>query len=129
MTSLTANAFMYVNAVVEIYKTGQVVHSGPFERMIFTKARPYRFEGWAIRPNLLVAVHAHFCGRYSGKGAALDADMTVTAVDAEAGYMVLMAEWYRLLSYHILVADVRGRDQVGPCPDRNNQNKQPAKYG
>ena len=117
VTGFAADSFMYVDTMVEINKVRQVVYARPLERSIFSQACSHRFESWTVRPHLFMAVHADFCGRNPRERASLDADMTISAIYAETGYMVLMAEWYRLLTDDILVADVRGGNKG--CPGRH----------
>ena len=58
MAGRASDAFCNVNTVVKIRVFGQIVDSFPFDRFIFAIARTYRFEVWAVRPNLAVAIHA-----------------------------------------------------------------------
>jgi hypothetical protein len=81
VTGFAANPFVYVDAVIEIYKVRKIVDASPDERMVFAKTGTNGFQRWTVGPDLLVAIHAHFGGRYSRKWATFDADMTISAVE------------------------------------------------
>jgi hypothetical protein len=61
MASRTANALIYMNAMVEIRIVGEIVDPNPLNRLAGAKAGPDRFEIRTIGPDLLMAVHADFC--------------------------------------------------------------------
>src|SRR6186997_2330584 len=88
----TLNAAMHMNAVIEIDKIRKVVDASPFERPIFTKTGAHRFERRAVRPDLRMTVHANLRGRNSSKRTVLHGGMAVTAIDSDAGYVVLVTE-------------------------------------
>ena len=58
VTRRTANAFLHVNAVIEIGEVRQVVNSYPLDRFPAAEARAHRFEIWTIRPDLFMTTHA-----------------------------------------------------------------------
>src|SRR6185503_14217502 len=58
MTRRTANAFVHMNAVIEISVIRKVVDANPFKRFSGTKTRAHRFEIGTVGPDLLVTIHA-----------------------------------------------------------------------
>ena len=65
----TVNPPPNVNAVIEVDKVGQIVHTRPFQRAVLAKAGAHGFEGRTIGPNLGMAIHAGLRGGYSRKTA------------------------------------------------------------
>ena len=61
MTGRTADAFIHVDAVIEIDIIRQVVNANPFEWLTSAKAGADRFEIRTVGPYLLVAIHAGVC--------------------------------------------------------------------
>ena len=61
MARRTAHPFIYMNAVIEISVIRKVVHSDPLDWFAGTKTGANRLEIRAIRPDLLMAVHAGLC--------------------------------------------------------------------
>ena len=58
VTGRAADAFLYVNAVIEVRVVGQVVYADPLEWFAGAEARPHGLEIWTIGPDLFVAIHA-----------------------------------------------------------------------
>ena len=58
MARRTADAFFYVNAVIEVDKVRKIVNANPFDRLATAKARPHWFEVRTVGPDLFVTVHA-----------------------------------------------------------------------
>ena len=58
VTGDAAHPFFYVNAVIEIYKIGQVVNSRPLNRFARSKTVSHRRELRAVGPDLRMALHA-----------------------------------------------------------------------
>src|SRR5262249_30979368 len=58
MTRRTADAFVDMDAVVEVHEVRQIVHAGPLNRLARSEARAHRLEVRTVRKNLRVAVHA-----------------------------------------------------------------------
>ena len=112
-----------VNAVIEIDEIWQIVDPSPFQRAVFAKAGAHGFECGTVRPNLLVAVHTHFRGGYSGKGNLLDGRVAITAVDADAGDVVLVAEWHGLLAHSALAGHVGRANDAGPGGRYNHNHE------
>jgi len=93
----TANAFFYVNAVIEICVVRQVVYANPFDRFSFTKTGAHWFEIRAFGPNLFVAVHARVRRRHARRGGGFDGIMTVTTINAVVTNVMLMTKLHWLL--------------------------------
>ena len=123
VTGFAAHSLVNMNAVIEIDEIRHVVHAYPFDRPVFTEACANRLERGTVRPNLLVAVHTHFRGGYSGKGNLLDGRVAITAVDADAGDVVLVAEWHGLLAYNVLAGHVGRTNNAGPGGRYNHNHE------
>ena len=67
MAGRTADAFLYMDTVIEIDKTGKIVHAGPFEGCSRTRACSHRLEHRAVRPDLAMAIHANLGGGNTGE--------------------------------------------------------------
>jgi hypothetical protein len=123
MARHAANAFVYVDTVVEINKIGKVMNPHPGKRFPGAKAFPYRLEDRAIGPDLSVTGHAGFGGRKARDRRFLDIDMTVPAVDPDTTDVVLMAKGYRLLTHHAGFCHV-GRARHGETdPAQSGEDK------
>src|ERR1700733_10168476 len=117
MTGVAADSLIDMNAVIEVHEVGELVHAGPLQRVTGLVAGAYGFEQLGVSPDLRVAVHAGLGRRDAGKTRGLDRGVTVAAIDAQTGNVVLMAErdWLRLL--HPREGDVGGtRDFHRPPP-------------
>jgi hypothetical protein len=53
-----------------------------------------------------MAIHAGLGGRNAGEAGFLDRGMAITAIDPQAGHMVLVAERDRLFRRNVLVGNV-----------------------
>src|ERR1700686_5164466 len=129
MTGVAAHSFIDMNAVIEIDKVGKLVDARPLQRVARPVAGAHRLKELGVGPDLRMAVHARLGGRNAGKARSFDRSVTVAAVDAEAGDMVLMAERNGLR-----LADSRAggvwRAPNLPCPPAGRCNyKNPAKKG
>ena len=58
VTRRTTDAFLNVNAVIEVRVVRQVVYAYPFDRLAGAETCAHRFEVWTIRPDLFVTAHA-----------------------------------------------------------------------
>src|SRR5712691_4754981 len=92
MARHTANAFLYMDAVIEVDKIREVMDSDPGERCVGAQAGAHRFEHRALSPDLGVAVHTGLGGRNASHGGFLHRGVAVTAVDADTADVMLMAE-------------------------------------
>jgi len=118
MAGDTANAFLYVDAVIKVDKVWQVVDSRPHDRSIAAKARTYGFEHRARCPDLGMTGHTGFGRGQTGKGGLFDGRVTVTAVDAKAANMMFMAKRDGLCPDHACLR------QVGGARDRRHEPQQ-----
>jgi len=98
VTSRAANAFVHMDAVVKVDEIRQIVDACPFERLTSAEAGTDRLQNLRIRPNLRMAAHARLGWRNAGEAGGLYRRMTVSAVNAIVGYMVLVAERNVLVS-------------------------------
>jgi len=96
VAGVAADALGHVNAVIEINEVGELVHAGPLQRFAGAVAGADGLKELGVGPDLRVAVHARLGRRNSGEAGGLDRGVTVAAVDAESGDVMLMAEWDRL---------------------------------
>src|SRR5438034_3905339 len=88
VTGIAADALIYMNAVVEINKVGQIVHPIPDQRLARPEALAHRLEQGRARPDMRVAVHARLSRRNSGKARSLDRSVKVKAINAERNYVM-----------------------------------------
>src|SRR6266581_4393492 len=96
MARHTANAFVDMDAVIEVDKIGQVMDSDPGERCIGAQAGTHGLEHGTLSPDLGVAVHTGLRRRNASHRGFLHKGVTVAAVDAETADVMLMAEGHRL---------------------------------
>ena len=98
----TANAFLHVNAVIEKNEIGQLIDALPMEWLLRRETLPDRREHGRLRPNLRMTGHAGFGRRHAGECGFFDGRMAITAIDAEPGNVMLMAERHWLRDRNIL---------------------------
>ena len=108
-----SHPFAHMDAVIEINKIGQIVHTGPLQRLALPITRPDRVEHGRVRPNLRMTNHAGLGGRNPGKGGFFHACVTKSAIESEAGNMMLMTEGDGLLSHHILAREIGRSIPIG----------------
>ena len=123
MAALAADAFVHVDAVVEIDKIRQVVHPHPLQRFSRAIALPHRLQHGRARPYLPVAVHAGLGRRDAGKIGILDGGVAVAAVNAHAAHVVLMAEGRVLHPRLVLPGHVLRALQLGQHRAQRHQHK------
>jgi len=97
VAGITADTFVYVDAVIEIYKVGQLVDPRPLERAPCAIAFTDRLQISGVGPDLRVAVHAGLGGWNACEARSFNRGVTVTAIDAKSRYMVLVAKRNRLV--------------------------------
>ena len=120
----TPDAFVHVNAVVEVSKLGQVVNPLPCDRRACPVAGSHRLKGGCTNPNLLVAVHADLCRRHASKGGRFDRCVTIAAVDPKLADMMRVTQFDRLNSGHFLLSDIRRPPQHIECQGKYDQARQ-----
>lgn len=107
VTGRTADAFSYVNAVVEIRIFRQVVNPFPFDRLVVLKAVADGGKVWAVGPDLAVAVHTGLRWRHASRSGRFDRRVAIAAIDAVVANVVFVAELNWLLFFDKLPGQVR----------------------
>src|SRR5580658_9507093 len=105
-----------MNAVIEIYEVGQLVDARPFERPAGAKTFAHGLQISGVGPDLRMAIHAGLGGRDAGEARRFNRGMTVAAIDAEPGYVMLVAEGNGLILSDTGVRDVRSALQLDHNP-------------
>jgi len=82
-----------------------------------------RLEQLGVGPDLRVAIHARFRRWNARKTRGLDRSVAVTAVDAESGHVMLMAEWNGLRLAYARIGNERGTLNDVHNPARNDNEK------
>ncbi len=123
MASVAADALGHVNTVVEVDEVGKLVDARPLQRFSGAVTGANRLEKLGIGPDLRMTVHASFSRRNAGEAGGFDGGMTVAAIDAESGDVVLMAErnWLRLP--HTRVSDKWGTLHFVKNPSESSDDK------
>ena len=116
MTGRTAHALIYMNAVIEISKVGQVVDSDPFDWLARAKALANRLEIRAVRPNLFMTIHASCGGRQTGGRCRFNGCVAIAAIDAIVADVVLVTKLDRLLALNPLAGVPRRSVQLSRDP-------------
>jgi len=98
----TAHAFVYMNAVVEISVVGQVMYPNPLDRFAGAKTGAHWFKIRAVRPDLLVAIHARVRGGHASRRRCFYRGMAVAAINAVVSHVMFVAKLDRLLSLNPL---------------------------
>src|SRR5579863_538999 len=129
VAGIAADAFGDVNAVIEINEIGKLVDARPLQRLAGTVAGAHRFEQLGIGPDLRVAIHAGLGWRNTGETRGLNRSVAITAIDAESGDVMLMAEWDRLRLAHSGVGHVGGSLNDVKNPPQCRNDKHGAKNG
>jgi hypothetical protein len=118
--------FINVDAVIEIDKIRQLINARPFQRLSGAVTFADRLQIGGVGPNLRVAIHAGLGRRNAGKARSFNRSMTITAIDAESGDVMLMAERNRLRLPDSSVGDERSAFQLQQNPEQaaDSQNYQ-----
>ena len=58
VTRRTTDAFLNVNAVIEVCVIRQVVYADPLDGLAAAETRAHWFEVWTVRPDQFVTAHA-----------------------------------------------------------------------
>ena len=130
MTGIATHAFIDVNAVIEVHKVGEIIHSSPYQRLATAKTLPHWLEQGRSSPNLRVAIHAGFGGWNTGKTRSLNRSMAVAAVNPQSSHMMLVTERNRLGARHFGIGNVRRTLQFQYSPQqRGDQEDGPVNRG
>ena len=117
MARVAADALVDVDAVIEIDEVGKLVDARPLQGLAGPVTGADGLEQLGIRPYLRMAVHAGLGRRNAGETGSLDRSVTVAAIDAQTGDVVLVAEGNGLRLSNTRISDVRGTlDFVGIQP-------------
>ena len=108
VTGITADAFIDVNAVIEINEIRNLVHARPLDRPAAAETLAHGLEKSGIGPDLRMAVHAGLGGRNACEAGYLNRSVAVPTVNTEPGHVMLMAEGHRLRPHHARISNVRG---------------------
>src|SRR5258708_7721546 len=127
MAGVAADALVHVNAVIEENEVGKLIHPRPVQGLTGAVAGADWFEQLSVSPDLRMAVNAGLGGRNAGEARGLDRGMAVTAVDAESGDMMLVAERDRLRLAHSGVGDVRRALDLHRDPTERGNHEDRAK--
>src|SRR5215831_18681297 len=123
MTGDTANAFVEVEAVIEVGKIRQIIHSGPGKRLSRLETVPHWGQEGTLSPDIGEAIHTGSSGRHPGKGADFYRGVTIAAVNTKSADVMLMTELHRLLACYTLLSGVAGPVQRRHEPEQPSQNK------
>src|SRR5437016_8218443 len=96
MTRGAPDAFLNVNAVVEVNEIGQIVDLHPGDGLAGAPAFAHGLEQLGVGPDSRVAGHAGFGGGETGEVGILDGCVAVAAVDPKAADVVIVTEGNRL---------------------------------
>ena len=129
VTGRTTDAFVHVNAVIEVSVVRQVVNSDPFDWLAGTKTRADGLEIRTVGPDLLMTAHAGIGGRHTRRGCDLNGGVAITAIDAIITDVMLVTELDRLLSLDGLSRNPGRTVDFSGHPKRCQQNKDGTKDG
>ena len=118
-----------MNAVIEVHEVRETMHARPHQRPSGGVAGAHRIEHVRIRPDLGVTVHARRGGGDPREIRRLHRGVTVAAVDAQAGDVMLMAERHGLLADDALIGRVRRTDDSADGPEHKTDNEDSPKDG
>jgi hypothetical protein len=118
------DAFVHVNAMVEVSKFGQVVNPLPCDRRACPVAGPHELESTRTDPNLLVAVHTDLRRGNACKGGRFDRRVTIPAVDPQLANMMGVAEFDRLNAGDFLLRNIGRPPQDIQSQAKNDQARQ-----
>src|SRR5207302_1687710 len=125
MTRRAPHAFVHVDAVIEVDEFRKVVHPRPLQWPAGLEALAHGLEHRALGPDLRMAVHAGLGRRDPGEGRGFDRGVAVTAIEAFAAHVVLVAEGDRLLARGVRQGPVRGaaHDVDQPAQPRDEEHR------
>src|SRR5262249_17255793 len=104
-------------------EVGQLMHADPGDGSVRLIARTHGRKHGAGGPDLLMAVHAGSRRRHTRERGAVRTVMTVAAVNAKTGPVMLVAERDRLGPCDAYIGGVRGADEDTPGPAEQCQQK------
>ena len=107
MTSRATDAFVYVNAVIEVGEIPQPVHFYPLNGLIGTIAFAHRLQISGVIEQHGMAIHAGLGGRNSGGGGDFNRRMTIAAIDSVVADVMFVTELDRLFARDVLPRQIR----------------------
>jgi len=124
----TADAFIDVNAVIEINEVGKPLDLHPLDRFICPVALANGFQVRSVGKQHGMAIHAGLCGRNACKGGGLNRGMTIAAVQSVIANVVLVAELHGLLTHDVLIRRIgrtrKPQNAREPQSDQKNSREQ-----
>ena len=102
-----ADAFVDVNAVVEIDKVGKPVDFHPLNRLVGAVTLANGFEVRSVGKQDGMAIHAGFRRRDARNGGSLNRGVTIAAIESIIADVMFMTELHGLCARHILVRRIR----------------------
>ena len=117
VTTRAADSLGDVNAVIEIDVTRQIGDPVPDDRLVVGQTLPHRSQQIRVGPNLGMAGHAGIGRRQAGVPRHFNRGVAESAIDPQAGDMMLVAEGNRLLN---MPADMARPIDPRPFPPPNN---------
>ena len=129
MAGIASHSLIDMNAVVEIDEIRQIIHSSPHQRFASPKTLADWLQHRGLGPYLSVAIHAGLGCWHSCKPGVLYRSVTVTAINAQSPYMVLMAERRRLGSNHAGVSNIWRALHLGGGPKKRSDHEDCSKNG
>src|SRR5260370_11652964 len=127
VANFAAYAFVDVNTMVEINEFGKIVHPRPTDRFIGAETGAHRFQRGTRAPDLRVAIHAGLSGWNVGEAGSFHRGVAIPAVNAEAAYMVRVAERNRMFAGLRRRRDIIRAAQTVGRPNDKAKNKHGAK--
>ena len=129
MAGIAADSLGDMNAVIEKHKIGKLVYPRPLERLARAVAGAHRLKQLGVGPDLRMAVHAGLGGRNAREAGNLHRGVAVTAIDAQSGDVMLMAEGHWLRLAHASVSDVGRTLNLITDPTQSDHHKDRAENG
>jgi hypothetical protein len=125
MARCTTNAFVDMNAVIEIDEVRQAVDFHPLDRLVCTITFTDGLEVRSVGVQYGMAVHAGFRRWDARNGRSLYGGVTVAAIESVIAYVVLVAELHRLRARNVLIRGVRRTRQPQNAhePQTESRNK------
>ena len=119
----TTDAFVHMNAVIEIDVIGKIVDAPPLDRFARAKAGADGLKVRAVGPDLFVTVHADGRRRNAGRRRRFDRRVAIAAIDAVVADVVFVTELNWLVALDPLTG-VPGRTiNLSGYPKRGDENK------
>ena len=112
MAGRAANAFVDVNAVIEIDVVREPMHTNPLDGFIRPVTFAYGLQISGVIEENRMAVHTGLGRGNSGGGGGFDAGMTITAIDPIVAHMMFVAELDGLLPRDVLIRQIRSARQT-----------------